>query len=103
MTDYNKINQWYAEQCGVIKHSLRVAKGDLTTWQCGDVDEVGEWGIQDPRCRQICREKFRIDTFASLVSEWLCLANGGDVQEVGDTIEAAELACLVAIYEQRGE
>jgi hypothetical protein len=98
MTDYNKINQWYAEQVGVriteVSSDYLLYRNDETLWN--------EWTIKDPRCRQICREKYKIGVNYD-GHKWWAESDGFVSLVFGDSIEEVELSCLVAIYEHRGE
>ena len=99
-----KIDKWSAEKCDVVLHgnhgfisAAPFELGSLTTWT-----------LSDARCREIVREHFKLETLlgnrSKTFSSWICeylsdedghLICGGR----GETIEAAELACIAAIME----
>jgi hypothetical protein len=106
------INEWYADKCGVIfteyeqtvvdgsdeKITLKFAGYRTDSFECKD-----SWTIQDPRCREIIREKFNIQT-QQLVGEWMVICAGIPTQITsGKTIAEAEIACLEAIYKAEVE
>jgi hypothetical protein len=96
------INEWFAKKCGVTIDSVGggyVFRGVFYGWG---------WTIQDPRCREIIREKFKIDTCEedSGLGKWCasCYINGVYRTEgYGKTIAEAEIACLEAIYKAEVE
>ena len=69
------VNQWVSQQCG--------------TKQLLD--------IQDPRCREIVREHFKICTDFS-IDDWFSGRAGTTEQYAGKTIAEAEIACIRGIY-----
>ena len=85
------IDEWTAEQCGVkIEPSIILGE-----WQ--RIDDWTPWTIQDPRCREIVREHFKICTDFS-IDGWFSGRAGTTEQYAGKTIAEAEIACIKAIY-----
>ncbi len=96
----NEIDKWLAGQCGVWI--------DAGYWIHNSIEFRGQWTIQDPRCREIVRERFKIETYPTHdESAWTSTApkepnSGSNVYEYeaeGKTIPEAEIACITAIYE----
>ena len=86
MTDkqMREMNQWFADECHI----------------------EDDFDITDPRCREIVREKFRICTSPTHPNMFYARAYRAPSTVIQNstrakTIESAELACLVAIYEGR--
>ena len=89
----NDIDKWYAEQCGV------------------DLDDLGDyfadracirWTISDPRCREVCRERFNVYT-DKVNGKWSAHQHLETDRYYDDSIAEAEIACLQSIYEARDE
>ncbi len=59
--------------------------------------------ITDPRCREACRERFKVETFHHDEDRgWYCDTSfEGSEFVTGNTIAEAEVACLIAIYNGR--
>ena len=99
----NEIDKWSAEQCGV-----EIRQGFLNSLD-GFFLNGGEyhylWTLEDPRCMQIFREKFEIDTCCDNTSfgKWSSVSyRPGDehiLEGFGKTIPEAEMAVAQAIYE----
>ena len=89
------IDKWFAEQCGVD------LEGFYGWFQMVDGEPAKEgqhWTIQDPRCREVIRDKFRIETIRVFdLQDWYAYIDPFDGQ--GKTIAEAEIACCKAIYE----
>ena len=88
----DKQSKHFADKCGVPYKSAH--------WY------GGHFNIKDPRCREIIREKYKIDTLA--IAEnlrpvtkhlWESYCFEPAVKGTGKTIAEAEIACLEAIYE----
>ena len=93
----NDLDEWAAEQCGVICHS--------TYWHLTNqsfIEHEHQWTLSDPRCMQVFREKFRFDTEAFSTDGWECYHRDMDKFFSGKTIAEAEIACAKAIYAARG-
>ena len=92
----NKLNKWAAEQCGIKTKPVAVGYGldsdILEIWQ------GSEWTLQDARCMEIFREKFKLDIDYDNV-QWGVWWN--DDYYYGDTIKEAELTCAQAIMESQ--
>jgi hypothetical protein len=93
------IDRWFAKQCGV---SI-LGGGWRPRGYAAPIS--GQWTIQDPRCREIVREKFKLDTLYVGAHLWICRIGepskprSDDCYGEGLNLEEAELACLQAIYE----
>lgn len=96
----NEINEKLVEACGVTQVIDEKHGNHWIHQDAGIVD--GEFDYKDPRCREIIREHFKIETRSSgsygLWFSW-CPAKGGwhDIHKWEDTIEQAECACIKAI------
>jgi hypothetical protein len=89
------IDKWCAEQCGV-DYPIFTLNRELSI----------RFTIQDPRCREIVREHFKIDIRYTTKHEWHCTAIVGKAttdyhfyEGTGKTIAEAEIACITAIWE----
>ena len=69
-----EIDKWAAEQCGVGFTTNH--KKQVVAWFTGSIDErvywEFEWTIQDPRCREIVREHFKLETYLEVDGTWAC-------------------------------
>lgn len=101
----SEIDKWAAERCGV---ELAEITNDDRRWYRRK-GKYFEWTIEDPRCREIVREHFRIET-RDRVDSWLAVqlkwSKHPDYPETvvcpsgqGKTIAEAEIACITAIWE----
>lgn len=90
------IDEWYAEKCGV--EWAHDNKGWIKNPSGGGVIF---WTIQDPRCREICREKFKLISGHTChpQHDYSAHAHIDTDNYYGKTIQEAEIACLTAIYE----
>ena len=94
----NDLDKWAAEQCGV---ELNLVSSKALLW-FGNTATGYQWTIQDPRCREIVREHFKIDTREYYQGGWQCAAE--DIYPpIGQTIAEAEIACIKAIKEAMNE
>jgi hypothetical protein len=94
----NDIDKWCAEQCGVEEIIENMKYGFSLNGRYYEY----QWTIQDPRCREIVRERF----FPS--AHYLRMPNGVMTLHVncggihyntkGKTIAEAEIACITAIW-----
>jgi hypothetical protein len=104
MTNLTEINKWLADQCGVELYTAKEINEHGNYWYDGSEHQY-EFTIEDPRCREVCRERFRLVTIPC-IEYWLCM-NGAvgdkDVTEKGKTIAEAETNCLIAIYNSEVE
>ena len=92
----NELDKWAAEQCGVdIQHS--------NSWSMND--NIGglpkfrmyPWTLSDPRCMQVFRERFEIETTRTR-GQWAASTTKDIfVFDFGKTIAEAEMACANAI------
>ena len=99
--DINKLNEWSASVCNVELHGH-----EYIVYESDAGDKIyAEWNLEDPRCMQVFREKFEIDTNCTndSLGKWCAvLYRTGDdhiTEGVGEKIHEAELACALAIYE----
>ena len=94
-----ELNKWSAEVCGIETeiNDEYPELDDNIYWNNGsDI-----WNIEDPRCMQVFREKFEIDTCAenSNIGKWCCtiaplsITDNNCHESYGKTIREAELAC----------
>jgi len=96
------INKFYAEKCGVTTRINNIKELCFQT----EWGNYTVWTIQDPRCREIIRERFKLDTLLGIRSKslntWVCerLSDSGNLicGGKGKTIAEAEIACLTEIY-----
>ena len=102
------IDQWCAEQCGVELRQIRCGDESIAyMWKHNGKTGHDEWTIQDPRCREIVREHFRIETlYQHGMYPWITSAYDRDDEcdelvgeGEGKTIAEAECACIQAIWE----
>ena len=114
MTNYSKANEITARECGVQVKYLKDEPTFLAIvdgYNSGLNDSVGlfsgdEWTISDPRCREIIREKFGIETGYSNNGNWTTWTakdfKNTDVNHSceGKTIAEAEIATILAIVEE---
>ena len=112
----NDIDKWYAEQCDIpyddvdddyfltVETQVETPRPDYHYYP-----DTIPWTITDPRCREVCRERFNICTRKMQTGNWLATHQykteyGTSVfNEEGKTIKNAEIACLKSIYEARDE
>ena len=100
------INQWYADKCGVTEE-IDADVGGFNWYTDTHITYGGKWSITDPRCIEICVEKYGIQTHRTVSneSEWYAQAefckeaNYQGHGSYGKTRIEAEIACLTAIYE----
>ena len=93
--NYEKANAITARECDVAVYS---SAGCLWIRQEFDTYIEEEWTIEDPRCREVIRGHYRIDTdSASGDSYWI---SGNDIVNAkGKTIAEAEIQCILKICE----
>jgi len=99
------VDQWAAEQCGVEIFPFPTDKIVFyhLYWSFKDTNYEYPWTIQDPRCREIVREHFKLSTIyrywvmpTEMVYE---TTTRNCIKYEGKTIAEAEIACITAIYE----
>jgi len=107
----NNIDKYFADKCGVreYKYEIENADGmglDITlvgyqteNFRCRDV-----WTITDPRCREVIREKYQIETRLSAIGWWSWSATDGGIDDdyyktnipgvyaIGDIVKGPALA-----------
>ena len=87
----------------IIANNMNIDKWFMV--QCNENEYDYEWGIDDPRCREIIREKFGIDTVEydthSGGKRWEALTL--DHHDTGNTIKEAEVTLLKSIYKYRNK
>mgnify|MGYP001817531438 CR=1 FL=1 len=92
------VDEWTAEQCGFC---IMTGLDDKEYFYRPNTTEPPydfEWTIKDPRCREIVREHFKIDTREYYAGGWQSIAE--DIHPpIGKTIAEAEIACIQVIYE----
>jgi hypothetical protein len=94
------INEFFAEKCDVLITTYNYHGFDLPAFIYKGVKEY-KWTIQDPRCREIIRERFKVDT-EYYEDIWYCTSHSDDamlIQAAGKTIAESEINCITAIYE----
>ena len=103
MNNLDQINAWCAEVCGV-----EIADNpDCPSWSvmtnAGMLQVFCEWDYRDSRCREICREYFRIDTITNPEKNWIAFVytEYDTYFSTGATIAEAEIVCIEAIWETR--
>lgn len=102
------INEFYAVKCGA---ETRINNVDELCYRIGEgkSSHFEVWSIQDPRCREIIRERFKLatipdgDNFCITIkcNPWISYTT--NKKETGKTIAEAEIACLEAIHQQENE
>lgn len=107
------INEWAAKECYEDERFSEVMAFKITGLT--DVPKealVGrytffadgkwiEWNIKDPRCREIVREHFNMQTMWGDVEDWESMASHddfGNFSADGKTIAEAEIAAIEEIY-----
>ncbi len=103
----NDINKWYADKCGVTEE-INADEGDFCWYTDTHITYGGKWTISDPRCREIIREKFSVDTNYDRYSNlWEAMTYDNEDDPIfistGATIAEAEKSCLQEIYEARDD
>ena len=75
-------------------------------WKHNGKTEHDEWTIQDPRCREIVREHFRIE-MCRVEDSWVAFQyltdEDASIEGKGETIAEAEIACITAIWEAHSD
>ena len=109
----SEIDKWAAEQCGVeIRGCVNPKSCYKTKHYTHGLPADMVWTIQDPRCREIVRERFCIQTEPVTAWNGNCYEFAGwrsyywedpdvvpEIETKGKTIAEAEIACITAIYE----
>ena len=106
----DSLDKWAAEQCGVYttNYAEQSVHNVAASWVYYDSDGncisvLSPWTLSDPRCMQVFRERFRVDTTWTTNNDWYCFVELGKddylVEERGKTIAEAEMAGAKAIYE----
>ena len=90
--EFEVIDKWCAKQCGVETRTLDGFQY-LTEygWEA--------WYLEDPRCREIVREHFKICTVYDEEGHWKAYAFKPHVEPNRKTLAEAEIACITAIWE----
>ena len=92
-----EIDKWAAEQCGVEVFQTKPVSGGVFLWTMPN-GCIRQWTIQDPRCREIVREHFDVQTM-QYQGTWFCAWNGGTEETINyQTIAEAEIACIKEIH-----
>lgn len=100
----NDIDKWAAARCGV---TVRDHTNYLTIMPYSEVRVEGcsFWTIEDPRCREIVQEHFKINTVWIEENKWRATENKWRSEEScciakeGGCPAEAEISCIQAIYE----
>ena len=92
------IDEWAAEQCGIELFRMY----SENAWYDPDMGD-SFWTIQDPRCREIVREHFKIWTYYGQIGTdkmgWVSTSSYNNMAYIyGKTIAEAEIACIRGIY-----
>lgn len=102
------IDKWSAEQCGVTLLIENVIADTDSNRKLFNGYINGKWTLTDPRCMQVFREKFKINTTVLIDEGGYCgwcsymfihVKSIKTFDAYGDTLSEAELACAQAIYE----
>ena len=112
-----QVNAYMAEKCGIkisggkyfVYNYFKMFRSDYKEGTYAnhiqDADIDMEWTIQDPRCREIVREKFSITTKYTPPNEYGWMSYKDDDTDgikpfsKGGTPAEAEIACITAIAE----
>ena len=101
--EYAECSRWFAERCGIEQNVAPFFWYELDS----TVNHCGRWDIRDARCREIVREKYRIQTrWIDGMFEAYYASYDGEVTECwaeGGTIPDAEIACCLAIWREGKE
>ena len=98
------INEFFASKCNVyVTEGLNnVAPSWLfydTEGNC--ITILDRWDITDPRCRELCRERFKISTtWDNFHKVYLCFCSELLDSYHGETIAEAECRALQAIFDK---
>mgnify|MGYP000291669257 CR=1 FL=1 len=87
---YEKENKLMADRCAI--------RQSANGWCIGDSFPIwneSKWTIEDPRCREIIREKFKLNTYNVMTEKWKSWV--GEFKGEGKTIAEAECECIKAI------
>ena len=100
-----EMNKWFAEKCGVaIEGNEEYPELDDKIYRS---DDCSIWTISDPRCREIIRERFKVITDISYSHNeptgFICHQHLHTQGVRGESIEEAEIACCLAIYQSQKE
>jgi len=96
----NDIDKFCADQCDVELNN----EGMVVSWPGfgTTIADVNLWTIQDPRCREIVREHFRIE-MCRVADSWIAfqylIEEDASIEGHGKTIAEAECNCIQQIYE----
>ena len=105
------IDEWAADQCGIVLYTPKqINEHGMYCYDDWGNDFDYEWTIQDPRCREIVREHFKINTSYIDRNKWRSVemkwrkkepdsTGSYCISATGKTIAEAEIACIEAIYE----
>jgi len=103
------VEQWSAEQCGVEPITITTYSGfidcSVEGFICNDIEYPFGWSVKDPRCREIVREHFKINTVWIEKGKWRATENkwrndeSGCIYMEGEDPEEAECNCIEAIHE----
>jgi len=101
----NDIDKWFADKCGIDTCHNIYDNMDDNLYISGSRG-YGIWSINDPKCREIIREKFALSMDAveydssELRTDFCCDSKVLDITGgYYHSIKEAECACLLAIYE----
>jgi hypothetical protein len=100
------VNEYFARQCGVELYTAKEINEHGNYWYDGSEHQY-EFTIEDPRCREVCRERFAVDT-CEYGDHWEATGASRPSQSIpiigrGKTIAEAEINCLIAIYNREVE
>lgn len=118
MSDIDKANKWLAEKIGITSgHDMMTG----AYYTINNDEYEGVFTIEDPRCREIVRERLKVNTcpgktalcngkpnppIEEYFGSW-CLnvvdSDGEVIAFKGKTIAEAEIACILSIVEQEAE
>ncbi len=95
------IDKWFADKVGARK----MKNGGWISEEARKASSQ-KFSISDSACREIIREKFKINTQhreSVKRAPVYCFSNSYQLDGSGKTIEEAECNCLQAIYEARND
>ena len=103
-----ELDKWAAEKCGV--DTCASIYDDLdTALYISNTNGSKIWTLSDARCREIVMEFFEISTNRGHWHEgkewehWFATTDDNKFEADGESIEAAEIACIQAIKDAEGE
>jgi len=98
------VNKLMADACGIeIETNDEYPDLDKSLYYQDSSGFEYNWTIEDPRCREVIRDKFEIVTFPFEGNVWKSFTLPFDLvaaENFSKTIAEAEIACIMAICEE---